>query len=47
MVSRKTEGLSLEVYADAFSVKKFLCESQNQNTQNSPINLRIISLDHL
>ena len=34
-------------YADAFSGKQFLWKSQNQNTQNSPVNLRIISLEHL
>lgn len=47
MVSRKMGELSLEIYADAFSVKQFLWESQNQNTQNSPVNLRIISLEYL
>ena len=32
-------------YADVFSGEEFLWESQNQNTQQSPVILRIISLD--
>jgi hypothetical protein len=32
-------------YADVFSGSEFLWESQNQNTQNSPVILRLISLD--
>lgn len=51
MVSRKTEGLSFEAYSIASEYSRPEIAKpgnlQHQNTQNSPVILRIISLKHL